>query len=220
MARRPARGGALGRLLYPLVLARARAAGAAGPEDTAWGWLPPPLVHEGLKVQAAWLHDYLLNPSVVRPAAVLRMPRFNFSEKEVANVLAYFAAAESDLPAESPAEASREKPRDSQRRAATGSFGRRDENSYRSKSLLPAVTCWATTVRAATYRRFVRRIWRKWGDESSPPISADGWPAQVDTSLYGDAGEFSSGGASSGQGWAPEDQRRANRGGRRPLGPL
>ncbi len=55
-------------------------------------------------MQAAWLHDYLLGPAAIRPAAVLRMPRFNFSEKEVAAVIAYFAAlSASDSAASRPA---------------------------------------------------------------------------------------------------------------------
>ena len=108
LARRPPRGGTLARLLYPVVLAQARAGGAAGAEAEAWGWLPPPLVGEGGKVQAPWLHDFLLSPTAIRPAAVLCMPRFNFSEKEVANVIAYFAAAsEDDFRASSPLGGSR-----------------------------------------------------------------------------------------------------------------
>jgi cytochrome c2 len=108
LARRPPRGGTLGRLLYPRVLARAREAGAAAPEAVVWGWLPPALVGEGAKVQAPWLRDFLLEPAAIRPAAVLHMPRFNFSEKEVAAAIAYFAAvAESDSAAPRPAAADR-----------------------------------------------------------------------------------------------------------------
>ncbi len=69
--KRPPLGGTFARLLYPVALAEGRAAGssAAGPE--AWGWVPPPLVHEGKKVRPEWLHDYLLEPTRIRPAVVL-----------------------------------------------------------------------------------------------------------------------------------------------------
>jgi cytochrome c2 len=92
LARHPPLGGTLARLLYPVLLARAKASGATGTESEVWGWTPPPLVHEGAKVQAAWLRDYLANPAAIRPAAALRMPRFNFSEAEIAKLVAYFAA--------------------------------------------------------------------------------------------------------------------------------
>ena len=36
--------------------------------DEAWGWLPPPLVGEGKKVQSEWLHSFLLDPHEIRPA--------------------------------------------------------------------------------------------------------------------------------------------------------
>ena len=92
VAQRAAQGGALARLLYPVVLRRAREAGAAGAEAAVWGWLPPALVHEGQKVRSAWLREYLANPTAIRPAAVLRMPRFNFSDGEIDKLVAYFEA--------------------------------------------------------------------------------------------------------------------------------
>ena len=58
----------------------------------AWGWLPPPLVHEGKKVQPEWLFRFLLDPTPIRPAAVLRMPRFNLSRSEAGKLADYFAA--------------------------------------------------------------------------------------------------------------------------------
>ena len=88
----PPRGGDLARLLFPVVLSQARAAGSAAAEQEAWGWLPPPLVGEGAKVQPAWLHDYLLRPTPIRPAAVLRMPQFNLSPAEAGKLVDYFAA--------------------------------------------------------------------------------------------------------------------------------
>jgi len=91
--RRPAQGGDFARLLFPTALAEGRAAGAnvAGPE--AWGWVPPPLVDEGSKVQPDWLHGYLLAPRTIRPASLLRMPAYNLSSREAGQLADYFAAA-------------------------------------------------------------------------------------------------------------------------------
>lgn len=85
-------GGALARLLYPLALADAKASGSTAAEAEAWGWVPPSLAHEGKKVQPAWLHDYLLSPTAIRPAAVLRMPKYNLSSDEAGELVNYFAA--------------------------------------------------------------------------------------------------------------------------------
>jgi hypothetical protein len=63
----------------------------AKPEDV-WAWLPPPLIGEGRKVQTDWLHDFLLDPQPIRPAVVLRMPKFNMSAAEASTLVAYFAA--------------------------------------------------------------------------------------------------------------------------------
>jgi len=91
--RRAAWGGALTRQLYPTALAAARSAGFAAAESEAWGRLPPPLVAEGDKVQAAWLRQYLVRPQPIRPAAAMRMPRYNLSPAEAARLADYFAAA-------------------------------------------------------------------------------------------------------------------------------
>ena len=88
-ARRPPRGGAFARLLFPHVLDEDNPA-----VMEAWGWVPPPLVNEGRKVQPAWLHDYLLEPTRVRPAAVLRMPKYNLSPAEAGKLVDYFAAVD------------------------------------------------------------------------------------------------------------------------------
>jgi cbb3-type cytochrome oxidase cytochrome c subunit len=85
-------GGDFARLLYPKALADAKASGTTASEVEAWGWGPPALVHEGAMVQPAWLYQYLLAPSVIRPAAVLRMPRFNLSTAEAGKLVDYFAA--------------------------------------------------------------------------------------------------------------------------------
>ncbi len=89
---RPPVGGTLARLLYPVVLHDARESGSSAAEVEAWGWLPPSLVHEGALVQPQWLFQYLLEPTVIRPAAVLRMPRFGLSRDEAAKLTDYFAA--------------------------------------------------------------------------------------------------------------------------------
>ena len=90
----PGRGGDLARLLFPVVIADEKAVNPNVKPDDAWGWLPPPLVGEGRKVQSAWLHRFLLNPHTIRPPAVLRMPKFNFDSGKAAALVNYFAAVD------------------------------------------------------------------------------------------------------------------------------
>jgi cytochrome c551/c552 len=90
----PARGGDLAKLLFPVVIADEMEINPNVKPDDAWGWLPPPLVGEGKKVQSNWLHRFLLNPHTIRPSAVLRMPRFNFQSSEAAKLVDYFAAVD------------------------------------------------------------------------------------------------------------------------------
>jgi len=86
-------GGDLAFRLLPRVLELERGLGTAVPAaKTAWGWLPPPLHAEGKKVQSNWLHNFLLNPQMIRPAAVMRMPKFNMSSSEATAIVNYFAA--------------------------------------------------------------------------------------------------------------------------------
>ncbi|MBN2291794.1 MAG: c-type cytochrome [Pirellulales bacterium] len=92
LERQPPLGGEFARLLYPVAFSQARAAGANVAGMEAWGWGPPPLANEGEVVQPAWLHDYLLNPTQIRPAAVLRMPKYNMSADEAGKLVDYFAA--------------------------------------------------------------------------------------------------------------------------------
>ena len=92
--RYPARGGDLSRLLFPVVIADEKQINPNVKPDDAWGWLPPPLVGEGKKVQSGWLHKFLLNPHPIRPSAVLRMPKFNFHSSEAAALVNYFAAVD------------------------------------------------------------------------------------------------------------------------------
>ena len=91
--RKPADGGDLARYLLPGVTAREKQFGnpqAKGGE--AWAWVPPPLIGQGAKVQTDWMHDFLLNPFPIRPAVVLRMPKFNMSPAEATKLVNYFAA--------------------------------------------------------------------------------------------------------------------------------
>ena len=90
--RREAWGGTLARLLYPAALREGRSAGASVAQGEAWGWLPPSLVHEGQAVRPAWLHQFLLAPRPIRPATLLRMPRYNLSSAEATALVDYFAA--------------------------------------------------------------------------------------------------------------------------------
>ena len=90
----PGRGGDLARLLYPVVIADEKEINPNVKPEEAWGWLPPPLIGEGKKVQSAWLHKFLLNPRTIRPAAVLRMPHFNWSAYQAGKMVNYFAAVD------------------------------------------------------------------------------------------------------------------------------
>jgi hypothetical protein len=98
---RPPVGGSLARMLPSVVVAqdqqrqRAELPNASLDKSKtrdALGFVPPPLVNEGLKAQSAWLHDFLLDPYPIRPAVVLRMPKFNMSADEASILANYFAA--------------------------------------------------------------------------------------------------------------------------------
>jgi len=68
------------------------------PFESFWNRLPPPLLREGAKVQTPWLTSFLKNPSMLRPAAQLRMPQFHYGKfehipsTEPAELANYFAA--------------------------------------------------------------------------------------------------------------------------------
>ena len=95
----PAHGGDLARLLFPVVIEDELEINPNVKPDDAWGWLPPPLVGEGKKVQSSWLHTFLLAPEPIRPAAVLRMPRFHLSTQQASALVNYFAAVDgADFP--------------------------------------------------------------------------------------------------------------------------
>ena len=88
----PAWGGNLARYLFPKVIDRAKEANPQVNGREAWGWLPPPLMEEGKKVQADWLHGFLMDPIMLRPAVVMRMPNFHMSSDEAEKLTSYFAA--------------------------------------------------------------------------------------------------------------------------------
>ncbi|MEX2093325.1 MAG: PDZ domain-containing protein [Pirellulales bacterium] len=88
----PTNGGDLAKYLFPHVIAHEHETNPAAKGSEAWGWLPPPLHDEGNKVQTDWLHDFLMDPTHIRPAVVLRMPNFHMSSAEASALVNYFAA--------------------------------------------------------------------------------------------------------------------------------
>lgn len=89
-------GGDFARLLHPVVLEAQREVNPNAKFADAWGWVPPPLQGEGRKVNTDWLHDFMLDPYLIRPAIALRMPKFNMSGAEASKVANYFAAVEAE----------------------------------------------------------------------------------------------------------------------------
>ncbi len=92
-ARWPLHGGDLGRWIFRSALQHER--DTSNPNATArdaWSWLPPSLADEGNKVQTDWLHSFLLDPHVIRPATILRMPKFTLSSDDARKLVDYFAA--------------------------------------------------------------------------------------------------------------------------------
>jgi cytochrome c2 len=88
----PTEGGYLTRYLSPVVYELEKKANPNAKGDQVFGWLPPPLMGEGKKVQTAWLYDFLMEPYPIRPATFLRMPKFNLSRDDTSKLVAYFAA--------------------------------------------------------------------------------------------------------------------------------
>ena len=83
------------------MIARAKQTNPQVKGSEAWGWLPPPLMAEGKKAQPDWLHRFLMDPTALRPAVVMRMPNFKMSSLEAAKLVNYFAAASgADFPYE------------------------------------------------------------------------------------------------------------------------
>ncbi|MCH2114992.1 MAG: PDZ domain-containing protein [Pirellulales bacterium] len=97
----PAWGGKLTRYLFPRVIAETQRTNPQAKGAEAWGWLPPPLMAEGEKVQTDWLHGFLMDPVPIRPAAIMRMPHFHMSTEDAAKLVNYFAAvSDSEFPYE------------------------------------------------------------------------------------------------------------------------
>jgi hypothetical protein len=90
----PAWGGTAARLMMPLVYSLTKPVRGDLTGDGTWALVPPPLIGQGAKTQTAWLYDFLLDPHPIRPAAVLRMPKFNMSSDEARKLVAYFAAVD------------------------------------------------------------------------------------------------------------------------------
>jgi cytochrome c2 len=88
----PGHGGDLAKYLFPRIIAMEKQVNPNVVVTEAWQWLPPPLHHEGSKVQTDWLHDFLMDPTQIRPAVVLRMPNFHMSADEASKLVDYFAA--------------------------------------------------------------------------------------------------------------------------------
>lgn len=90
--RRKQNGGALANYLYPVNLANETKVNPGINKASVWGFGPPPLIGQGQKVQTQWLHDFLLEPYPIRPAVVLRMPKFHLTSAESRAIVNYFAA--------------------------------------------------------------------------------------------------------------------------------
>ena len=57
------------------------------------GDMAPDLTMEGSSVQRAWLNDFLRNPNTLRPSLIRRMPRFNLTDGERAELTDYMMTA-------------------------------------------------------------------------------------------------------------------------------
>jgi mono/diheme cytochrome c family protein len=53
------------------------------------GDMAPDLTWEGSSVQRQWLKDFLKNPNTLRPALIRRMPKFNLSDSDIAELTDY-----------------------------------------------------------------------------------------------------------------------------------
>jgi hypothetical protein len=99
--RRPQIGGVLANYLHPVAFANEKKNNPNVKTSDVWGFLPPPLNHQGKKVQAGWFHDFLLDPYPIRPSVILRMPKFNLTSAEAEAVVNHFAAKDNaDFPYE------------------------------------------------------------------------------------------------------------------------
>ena len=170
---RPPWGGRLARLLYPVVLAEARQSGSSAAEVEAWGWVPPALVHEGAIVQPDWLFRYLLTRRVIRPAAVLRMPRFNLSPAEARTLTDYFAAAAGVEFPYTP------KPLPHPSRSHAARLGQRHEAAAGPHDILREVSSDRRPIGPpAETERCWPRSSTTWAGGCGPSTSAAGWPTR------------------------------------------
>ncbi|GAB4152277.1 MAG: hypothetical protein Tsb009_28090 [Planctomycetaceae bacterium] len=89
----PGRGGTFAEWLYGNLKKQER---MLGPKEAniARHKIPPVLWREGRKVQTPWLYQFLKNPGKIRQMTVLRMPKFNLSERDARILANYFAAVD------------------------------------------------------------------------------------------------------------------------------
>jgi len=57
------------------------------------GTLAPDLSYEGSRAQKQWMVDFLKNPQTLRPTLIFRMPQFNMTDQEAANLADYLSLA-------------------------------------------------------------------------------------------------------------------------------
>jgi hypothetical protein len=86
-------GGTLTELLVPYLVER-KPSPYLDDDAKARSGLPPPLLREGERVQPAWLFQFLKSPYMIRPVAILRMPKFNMSDDDAMTLVNYFAAVD------------------------------------------------------------------------------------------------------------------------------
>ena len=85
-------GGDLAKYLYPHVIAEEKKINPNVVATEAGVGCRRRCIMEGGKVQTDWLHDFLMDPTSIRPAVVLRMPNFHMSSDEASKLVDYFAA--------------------------------------------------------------------------------------------------------------------------------
>ena len=86
-------GGAIG----PVIAAAKLASGEVASLAAGMVFGPPSLVSEGARVQPQWLYRFFTDPGTVRPWLDVRMPTFDFDDRELNALTAYFAAVD-DVP--------------------------------------------------------------------------------------------------------------------------
>jgi|GEM_PF-3552328 len=87
----PADGGEVVATLFPILSRPSLEPGRQLVDHrTTYGRLPPTLEGEGCKVRPDWMHQYLRQPTTIRPQSVMNMPRYNLSETEIDRLVDYF----------------------------------------------------------------------------------------------------------------------------------